>query len=514
MNTITINASYKASFEYLIRKSNMTLNEYQLQGVMWCIKNEISPEPLYNIRGGIIADEMGLGKTICMIGVMYSHFLRHTLIVVPPILVQQWSNEIVRITGHQALIYYGLNKKSITRAQLNKSIIVITTYNTLIVDKYLLKSIAWDRIIYDEAHHLRNLKTERFIHAKLLKSPIRWLVTGTPIHNSCKDFYNLCYMLGLPSSYYSKSANLKTLHETFLLRRTKVEVGIILPALTINVTKTSWKDIEERNFAQEIHSLLPNQTFVAQTNDMKIANAYRISEISGVESCLRARQACIMPSLLNKSIVKKLINTNLLSQEDCPSMNYSSKIDAVMDVILSRLTNNRGKIIFCHFQKEIDTIATRLRAKGLANVFIYDGRIKKTEFEKIINTAEILIIQIQTGCEGINLQKKFSEIYFVSPHWNPAIEQQAIARCHRIGQTNPVDVFKFIMQGFEKECMSLECPTKVIEDSPKPTSLETYIRSKQDFKLIKSYEILVPSEIISVAMCHRKKTLKKHKKVS
>jgi len=512
MNTITINASYKASFEYLISKSGMTLNEYQLQGVMWCIKNEINPNPVHNVRGGIIADEMGLGKTLCMIGTIYSHFLRHTLIVVPPILVQQWVNEIARITGHRALVYYGLNKKSITRAQLDKSIIVITTYNTLVVDKYLLKSIEWDRIIYDEAHHLRNSKTVRFIHAQALKSPIRWLVTGTPIQNSCNDFYNLCHMLGLPKSYYSISANLKTLRDIFVLRRTKSQVGIILPALTTTVTKTSWKDIDECNFAREMHSLLPNQTFVAQTDNMELSCAYSASGITRLTACLRARQICIMPSLLRDNITKNLINTNLLSPEYCPSMEYSSKIDAVMDVILSRATNNRGKIIFCHFQKEIDTIASRLRAKGLVNVLTYDGRTSKSDFEQIISTAQILIIQIQTGCEGINLQQNFSEIYFVSPHWNPAVEQQAIARCHRIGQTKPVDVFKFIMQGFDEECKALEVPTKSLESAIKslevPTnSLETYVRSQQDLKQSQSDELLDYSEIINV-MPRRKKSSK------
>ena len=145
-------------------------------------------------------------------------------------------------------------------------------------------------------------------------------------------------------------------------------------------------------------------------------------------------------------------------------------------------------------------------------VKLYDGRTSKSDFEQIISTAQILIIQIQTGCEGINLQQNFSEIYFVSPHWNPAVEQQAIARCHRIGQTKPVDVFKFIMQGFDEECKALEAPTKSLESAIKslevPTnSLETYVRSQQDLKQSQSDELLDYSEIINV-MPRRKKSSK------
>jgi SNF2 family DNA or RNA helicase len=109
---------------------------------------------------------------------------------------------------------------------------------------------------------------------------------------------------------------------------------------------------------------------------------------------------------------------------------------------LERKDNGKGKIVFCNFIDEIDTIAARLRDGGIEKVVLYDGRT--TGFDK----ADVIVLQIQTGCEGLNLQEFFSEVYFVSPHWNPAIEDQAIARCHRIGQKVDVDVFKFEMDGF------------------------------------------------------------------
>ena len=137
--------------------------------------------------------------------------------------------------------------------------------------------------------------------------------------------------------------------------------------------------------------------------------------------------------------------------------------------------------MFCHYQEEIDVIASRLSAGGIEKIVKYDGRNSGGKnLDKIGEKADVLIMQIQTGCEGLNLQQNFSEIYFISPHWNPFIEDQAIARCHRIGQTKSVDVFKFEMKGFKKG-----------EDSDNtPISMETYVNQVQSSKRYISNEIL------------------------
>jgi hypothetical protein len=99
------------------------------------------------------------------------------------------------------------------------------------------------------------------------------------------------------------------------------------------------------------------------------------------------------------------------------------------------------------------------------------GAYKYSELKKLLLKVDILILQIQTGCEGLNLQENYSEIYFVSPHWNPAIEDQAIARCHRIGQTKPVYVERFEMSNFPEE-----------ENNIIPRTVDNYVYSIQDFK--------------------------------
>ena len=163
-------------FDLLLKKAVFGFKQHQFDGVKWCVQNELKfANTLDSVRGGIIADEMGLGKTILMIGTMFVNFVNKTIIVVPPILIEQWSNEIYKCSGHKPLIYHGKNKKSIGLSELSKACIVITSYNTLLPTRKGkgkakdtkindLLAINWDRVIFDEAHHLRNFKTIRFQH--------------------------------------------------------------------------------------------------------------------------------------------------------------------------------------------------------------------------------------------------------------------------------------------------------------------------------------------------------------
>jgi SNF2 family DNA or RNA helicase len=129
-------------------------------------------------------------------------------------------------------------------------------------------------------------------------------------------------------------------------------------------------------------------------------------------------------------------------------------------------------------------IAHRLIKGGLKKVVTYDGRNSRMPGLNLADAADAIVLQIQTGCEGLNLQANFSEIYFVSPHWNPCVEDQAIARCHRIGQTKPTYVFKFAMLGFTKREDDKTEDVKDIKDpqSLDPQSLETYVNKVQTTK--------------------------------
>jgi len=155
------------------------------------------------------------------------------------------------------------------------------------------------------------------------------------------------------------------------------------------------------------------------------------------------------------SKVSSLINDSIIYPEHfmTTATNYSSKIDALIAGLVDRRDNGNGKIIFCHYRQEIDEIKRRLMMAGFEKIVIFDSRLSLGKRMKLLNETviEVLIIQIKTGSEGLNLQKNFSEIYFVSPNWNPAIQDQAIARCHRIGQTKDVQVFHYMMDSFDDE---------------------------------------------------------------
>jgi SNF2 family DNA or RNA helicase len=442
-------------FDILLARANFNKNWWQKSGVEWCLRNELTQNPPFNCRGGIIADEMGLGKTIQAIGLMFTNFLKRTLIVVPPVLIEQWTSEIYKATGHNVLMYYK-NLNHISNEVLANSPIVLTTYKTITSQSSNLNDLEWSRIIYDEAHHLRNSKTERYKACKTLIARVRWLITGTPVQNGRQDFYNLCSIAGLKSAFYeAKTPETKQiLHDNFVLRRTKLDVGIKLPKLFEENIQINWKNDNEKALAEEIHALIPNQSGVSKDKRKKLAETFGNGGI--LTGLLRAKQSCILPRLMQKNI-EMFESLGFDSTQYMEALQFSSKIDTVIDFIEARKNNGKGKIIFCHYTYEIDEVAKRLRDIGLKNVKTYDGRNSgPATLRALAEPSDALILQIQTGCEGLNLQENYSEIYFVAPHWNPSIEDQAIARCHRMGQKNPVDVFKFGMDGFTKQDISFE----------------------------------------------------------
>jgi SNF2 family DNA or RNA helicase len=509
-----------ALFDMYIQKSGMDKKDYQREGVEWLIENETRCDSPCGVKGGFVADEMGLGKTIMMIGICISNFVMRTLIVVPPVLIDQWYNQIYKTTGHKSIVYRGKNKKTIISSDLDRSVIVLCSYDAISIKnnsktgnakegnipKTILHDIKWGRVIFDEAHHLRNKKTSRYLGAKMLQSEIKWLVSGTPVQNKKTDFYALCSLINLPVSYYKDANNLSDIGRLFILKRSKKQVGIELDEVVVNKQCVSWKNKAEEKLAEEIHSAFSFSNIKSLLKgdfDDDVIDRGDCTDRGGgfmdvmmdhgygkLPLLLRARQSCVYPKMMSNKIeifhkLGLIKNNNMDFYNE--AMKNSSKLDSVVAAILERKDNHCGKLVFCHFKEEMNELASRLRNFGGMNVGILDGNTKISARINMINQAkDVLILQIQTGCEGLNLQENYSEIYFVSPHWNPFIEDQAIARCHRIGQMKPVFVWRFEMDNFGDNGEGGQC------DSKKATkNLDEYVMDVQNGKRVVVSEIIV-----------------------
>lgn len=422
----------------------LTGKEYQRKGVEWCIKQE--KEGTDFVKGGLIADEMGLGKTLTTIMVILLNYQPGTLLVVPPSILHQWYDEIYRLTGHRAIIYHGASKKKITKEQLENSPIVLTTYYTISVSKTeymdedktkLIHQVKWGRVIYDEAHNLKN-RNRLHYGALSMTTKICWFISGTPIQNTYSDYRNLCRIMG----YSGRNATIP------ILRRTLDDLNIHHSGLTNHRIEVEWSE-DSLELAKTYHRE------IFQPNDEYI--------IAKMQKC---RQICAMPSLYgNAENGDKTVYTN-------------DKMMAISNHVYQHRNTGKGKLIFCNYTEEMRMYKQYLSSMGLVvasingessmrqkhrllskrhcltDDMLLDDVGKPTrlmslpeELVRYINDyvrIDVYLIQIQSSCDGLNLQH-LSEVYFTSPAWNPSVENQAVARCYRTGQSELVNVYRFQM---------------------------------------------------------------------
>ena len=503
------------NFTKFLNHAGLEAKPHQTEGVQWCLDNETKPKnyPFQDIKGGILADDMGLGKTIQMIGLMLVNPKPNTLIVVPLALLDQWHREIKRTTGHNAMVFHGTERTDLTQEDIQKAPIVITTYHmigvasekavakakdpTKLQQPSLLHSVKWNRIVYDEAHHLRNSNTNGYFGANKLRkanpASTTWMVTGTPIHNSMGDFRTLCSLIGIPSEVSIKADNMAIIAKEFILRRTKEQLNLKIPKMTVHdPIVVEWGNHEERELADQLHTALsfplmasymehnkegdvtttPEQIQEDKSNGntravTAITTAFNSMEYGGCvfPYMLRSQQMCTLPIMLKGSIERfiqdGLIDTDELDTEGQLSkimkvLNNSSKMDAVTEHLIARntapSTKDNSAIVFARFTAEMDELKRRVTEAGMSAAII-DGRSSKVARKKILTSQkpyDVLIIQIQAGCEGLNLQA-YNDVYFISPHWNPCVEDQAMARAWRMGQEREVNVFRFQMEKFSAD---------------------------------------------------------------
>jgi len=404
---------------------------HQREGVKWLLGRERASD----YPGGFLCDEMGLGKTVQLVATMIENPVPKTLIVVPKSIVMQWQAEIAKFAPHLSVHLFDGPKRTLDPAAQ----VTIAPYSVLAQRKGSpvcpLVAVTWNRIILDEGHEVRNHRAKTTVTARTLKGRIRWVVTGTPIFNSIRDFVTLGAFVGLPKTHIQCYTD--DIRAKYLLRRTKQDCErFTLPPCDIETVELQMNE-DEASLYHEVYRR--SQGTIAEIFAQGTAN---IHQMELIECLLRVRQVMAWPQLyLDGMAIKEARDPEAWRGE-------SVKIDALMRMVDEHPTEKT--LIFGQFTGEMDELHRRFHAAGTP-VFRIDGSIdtaKRAErieqFQKSTSSpAPVFLIQIKAGGVGLNLQSA-TRVYITCPAWNPATELQAICRAHRNGQTGKVWVKKLI----------------------------------------------------------------------
>lgn len=413
---------------------------YQREGVLWMLDKEIH-------NGGFLCDEMGLGKSVQLIATMLGNPKPRTLLIVPKSIVTQWVEEINRFAPNMTVnVFDGPDRKLAPADVTIAPYTVVTVKGGTPDDTTPLHHVLWDRIILDEAHEIRNKSSKLFKSVIRLQTEIRWLVTGTPVFNSMKDFVSLCMFLGVPASMAQGMTN--KVKDTYILRRTKEDLAQVNERLRLPPCHFENVELDMYPVEKQLYGVVFQNAQNTIRDAFRDAQSINAKNMVILECLLRARQCMIWPQMYLDGIAKQG------GTEPKKWIDRSNKMDT-----LFRLIGEHPKektLIFCQFVGEMNYIQKNLTCP----VFRIDGSVHKDEranqIARFKNTTSgaVFIIQIKSGGVGLNLQEA-TRVYITSPSWNPATEIQAICRSHRTGQTRTVHVKKLVYRA-PPDCVSVE----------------------------------------------------------
>jgi superfamily II DNA or RNA helicase len=428
---VTVPASFKA-----------VLRPYQQHGVDW----------LQHLRGnglgGFLADDMGLGKTaqtIAHIVIEHSEgrLDKPALIVVPTSLVTNWTAELTKFSPHlRVVVLHGLDRH-VRRNQLAGIHVVITTYTVLARDIDDMKKIPWHIVVLDEAQVIKSPDAKATKAVCQLNTRHRLCLSGTPIENNLQELWSefAFLMPGLLGDRKGFAKRFRTPIEKnndavrrvqlirrikpFLLRRTKAEVATDLPPKHTILRRISLAP-EQRELYETIRGTLYDKVR-EQIAELSAAQ----SRIVVLDALLKLRQVCCDPRLV------KLPSARLVGT--------SSKLDDLMEMIGEMIPEGRRILLFSQFTSMLDLIKPRLTEAGVRFVELRGDTRDRAEPVRIFESGEVplFLISLKAGGRGLNLTSADTVIHY-DPWWNPAAEDQASDRAHRIGQTKSVFVYKMI----------------------------------------------------------------------
>lgn len=425
------------------------LREYQKVGFNWFKTLD------YLGFGGILGDEMGLGKTLQTITFILSNKGSKSLIVAPTSLIYNWVSEFEKFAPTVRVA--AVNGPKEQREEIFKSIesydVLITTYNLLKRDLESYTAMEFDYCILDEAQAIKNPNSQNAISVKEIKARARFALSGTPIENSLMELWSIFDFI-MPEYLYDEKRfsvryhkklkespevleELNRLIKPFILRRRKKDVIKELPD---KIEKTLMVTLEEEQ--KKVYKAYADYAMELIEKRVK-EDEFQNSKIEILSYITKLRQICLDPA-----VVMNEYNGG------------SGKLEALVEILQDTIEEGHKILLFSQFTSVLKNIRERLMAEGISFSYL-DGSIsseKRMSLVKDFNEGEtsVFLISLKAGGTGLNLTSADVVIHF-DPWWNPAVEEQATDRAHRIGQENVVEVIKIIAKGtIEEKILSLQ----------------------------------------------------------
>ncbi|MBO9571489.1 MAG: DEAD/DEAH box helicase family protein [Chitinophagaceae bacterium] len=398
--------------------------------------------------GGILADDMGLGKTVQALS--YMHYYRYetgklnALVVCPTTLMFNWENEIKKFTPTLTYHIHHGGDRTKDKELLKSKDIIITTYGTLRSDIKLLVDIPFDYVVLDESQAIKNPASKVTKAASLLRAKHRLCMSGTPLQNNTFDIFAQMNflnpgMLGsieffrqefsIPIDKFGeqdRKDHLRKILFPFILRRTKEQVAKDLPEKIETILYC-----EMENEQQEIYDAYRNDFRDKILGTIETQGINR-SQLTILQGLMKLRQICDSPAILNEA-------------EKFP--NASIKLEELGREITENISDHKA-LVFSQFLGMLALIREKLKELGVDHEY-FDGSTSAQDREKAIQrfqndkNCRVFLISLKAGGVGLNLTAA-DYVYIVDPWWNPAVEQQAIDRTHRIGQTKNIMAYRMI----------------------------------------------------------------------
>ncbi|MEP7126435.1 MAG: DEAD/DEAH box helicase, partial [Byssovorax sp.] len=406
------------------------LRPYQRRGVSWLVFLREAG------LGAVLADDMGLGKTLQTLCALSGR----TLVVCPRSVVHNWVDEIKRFRpALRPAIYHG-PKRALDRA----ADVTLTTYAVLRLDAEILARENWDTVVLDEAQAIKNPDSQVARAAYDLRAGLRVALSGTPVENRLDELWSLLHftnrgVLGGLRSFQERwarpidagvpgvAAGLRAKIRPFVLRRMKKDVAPELPPRSDAVLYCELEE-SERNVYEAVRA--------AARKDVVARLAEGSSVLAALEALLRLRQAACHPALIPGQTALT-----------------SSKIERLIESLEDAAADGHKALVFSQWTSLLDLVEPHLKEAGIAFTRL-DGSTRDrgavvADFQREAGPP-VMLISLKAGGTGLNLTAA-DHVFLLDPWWNPAVEDQAEGRAHRIGQERPVMVYRLVAKDTVEE---------------------------------------------------------------